>query len=88
VQWISHLADRLPVVGTANRGLGALAGFGEVLLVLTLAAALLTPILTLPAFRSFTGGIAGSRLVPWLLELYGWLAAAIFGGAGGYFLPG
>ncbi|MCG0238435.1 MAG: CvpA family protein [Firmicutes bacterium] len=88
VQRISDLADRLPVVGTANRGLGALVGLLEVLLVLTLAAALLTPILSLPVFRSLTQGIAGSRLVPWLLELYGWLAAVIFGGAEGYFLPG
>lgn len=83
---LTDLADMVPLVGPINRWTGALAGLLEALLGLTLAVALVTPVLSMPFARPLALAVADSPLAGWLMNLYGWLAALIFGGAGRYFL--
>lgn len=76
---LSGLLDHLPLLGRANRWLGALIGGAEVVLLATLILGLLNPLLALPAASGLALAVAESTGAGWLMTLYAALTAWLFG---------
>lgn len=83
---LSGVLDHVPLVGTANRWLGALVGGAEVVVGAALLLALLNPVLALPFAQKFALAVAESHTAGWLMDVYAALAAWFFGRGNAFFL--
>lgn len=83
---ISVLLDHLPLVGAANRWLGALVGAAEVVVGAAMLLALLHPVLALPFAERLAKAVAESRTADLLMEVYAALAGWVLGRGNAFFL--
>lgn len=84
---VNQQVKEIPLVGTTNRILGAGVMLGETVVVLALFVGLLLPVFSMYGFKAPGAALEGAEVTPYLLQVFEWLRALLFGAAGVYF-PG
>ncbi len=82
---VSDQIKEIPLVGMANRLLGAGVQGLEVIVSLSIVVALVVPALSMYGMKSVGDSVAHSQLTPHLLTVYDWIRGLLFGGANGTF---
>lgn len=82
--FVGGMLDRLPLLGGANRLLGALLAAGVGVAVISMLLAAIAPLVSLPALQGIAAAEANSRLAPLLTEQFSWLSKWALGSVANY----
>lgn len=82
---VSDQIKELPLVGTANRLLGAAVNGLQTAVVLAMAVSLVVPVISVYGMKSVGDSVEHSQLTPYLLTVFAWIRGLLFGGVDGTF---